>query len=142
MVSLQLFRRPTREQRDEVLAKASKCVRIGAPAPPCLHILLSGAAAFALHSKRAFFDSNPPSDPTSCLPFPLNPPTHLLPLSLSLARRAGFNYDAKCKTKKLDDDEEVMALKGQGYRICRRKVQLGEGWRTYRKAKSKMNEWR
>jgi len=79
MVALKLFRRPSKEQQDEVLAKASKL---------------------------------------------------------------GLNYDAKCKTKGLDDEEKVKALKADGYRICSKKVRLGEGWSTFRKARSKMNDWR
>mmetsp|Transcript_7688 Transcript_7688/g.14295 ORF Transcript_7688/g.14295 Transcript_7688/m.14295 type:complete len:199 (-) Transcript_7688:1551-2147(-) len=79
MVTLKLFRRPTREQQEEVLAAASK---------------------------------------------------------------RGFNYDARGGTKKLDDEEEVKAFKSNGYRVCSRKVRVGEGWGTYRKAKSKLKDWR
>ena len=42
----------------------------------------------------------------------------------------------------MDDEGKVEELRSKGYRVCSREVHLGEGWKTYRKAKSKLNDWR
>ena len=58
-------------------------------------------------------------------------------------RRAGseLNYDEKCGTRGLADEEEVSRLKSKGYRVCRRSVAIGEGWSDYRRAVAKLKQW-
>jgi uncharacterized protein (UPF0548 family) len=67
---------------------------------------------------------------------------------LGEASKSGLNYDDKCGTRKLEvaergeeENEHTKKLRSEGYRICSRRVKVGEGWKTYRRAKSNLQNW-